>query len=107
MWRTVELANIHNVVLVFEHGCFIVVHVEVIGRTEYGDERGEACCLAFAVHPVTGILGLMGADDRQQVVMRKEITACRVRVEIRAAANAIVAKMFSGTLLRAKVLKGI
>lgn len=34
MRTTIELSNVHNVVLVLEDGGFVVVDVEVVGRGE-------------------------------------------------------------------------
>ena len=72
----------------------IVVHIKVVGGREDSYETWEACCLAFAVHPVPaarfhracaedkktfmscdqvvlspGILGLVRSDDREKVVL--------------------------------------
>ena len=69
MGGTVELADVHHVVLVFQHRrldqqsayCandrldeqyLIVVHVQIVGGREYGNETWEASGLAFAVHSV-------------------------------------------------------
>ena len=38
MWTAVELSDIHDVILVFEHGSLVVVHVQIIGSREDGDE---------------------------------------------------------------------
>ena len=37
MFYCVELADIHHIVLVFQHGSFVPVHVKVIGGREDGD----------------------------------------------------------------------
>lgn len=66
--RTVELADVHHVVLILQHRrldehngymqpslneqYLIVVHVEIVGCREDGYETWEASGLAFAVHPV-------------------------------------------------------
>ena len=39
MRRTVELAYVHHVVLVFEYGRFVIVDVEIVGRRENGYQR--------------------------------------------------------------------
>lgn len=52
MRRAVELADVHHVVLVLEDGCLIVVHVEVVGRREDGDQRREARVLRLLVHAI-------------------------------------------------------
>ena len=50
--RAVELADVHHVVLVLEDGSLVVVHVQVVGRREYGDQRREARVLRLLVHAV-------------------------------------------------------
>jgi hypothetical protein len=49
----VELANVHDVVLVLEDRSLVVVDVEVVGSREDGHDRGESSRLGLAVHPVT------------------------------------------------------
>ncbi len=42
MRRAVELADVHDVVLIAQHSALVVVGVEVVGRAEQRDHRGEA-----------------------------------------------------------------
>jgi SepF-like predicted cell division protein (DUF552 family) len=51
--RAVELADVHDVVLVLEHGGLVVVNVEVVGRREDRHDGGETGRLRLAVHAVT------------------------------------------------------
>ena len=37
----------------------VVVHIEIVGRREDGDERREPSCLAFSVHSVARVLCLV------------------------------------------------
>ena len=62
MGTAVELTDVHHIVLVLEHGSLVVVHIEIVGSREDGDERREACCLAFPVHSVAGVLSLVCPD---------------------------------------------
>lgn len=106
MRGTVELANIHNVVFVFENGRFVVVHVQVVGCRENGDEAGETGRLTLAVHTVAGVLRLVRADDGQQVVFLQEVAARVITVEIGASSDRVVGEVF-GVLLVAEVFERV
>ena len=73
--RAVELANVHNVVLVLQHGGLVVVNVEVVGRGENGHNTRESGRPGLAVHAVTSILGLVGADDGEEVILLQEVAS--------------------------------
>lgn len=130
--RTVELSDVHNIVLIFENGSLVVVYVEVVGSREDGHDRWETCRLGFAVHPVAVrrnearqgvgkygaqrlmcpsscspcILCLVGANDGQQIVALEELTCCLVCEEIRASSDVVVNEALI-CLFGAKVFKGI
>ena len=53
----------------------VVVDVEVVWRRENGDEGGESGGLALAVHAVARVLGLVRADDGEEVVLLQEVAA--------------------------------
>ena len=53
MRTTIELSNVHNVVLVLEDGGFVVVDVEVVGRGEDRHNRWESCSLCLSVHTIS------------------------------------------------------
>ena len=93
MGRTIELADVHDVALIFEHSCFVIVDVEVVGSGEDGHNRWEACRFGLAIHAiprcinvrirlafrgeyenVPSILSLMRPDDGKQVVPLEELT---------------------------------
>ena len=69
----VELSNVHDVALILEDSCLVVVHIEVVGCGEDGHDGGETCCLCFAVHTVAGVLGFVCADDGEEVVAFEEL----------------------------------
>ena len=63
MWCAIELPNIHDVVLVLQYGCFVVIDVEVVRCAEDGHDAREACGSRFAVHSIAGILSFVCSDD--------------------------------------------
>jgi len=56
----------------------VVVHVEIVGRAEDGDERWEARRLRLSVHAISGVLSLVRPYDAEQIVVLQEVAACRV-----------------------------
>jgi len=66
---TVELSDVHHIVLILQHCRLIVVHIKIVGGREDGDETWEASCLAFAVHPVPSVLSLVRPNDGEKVVL--------------------------------------
>ena len=74
----VELADVHNVVLILEYRCLVVVHVEVVWRTEDGHDTGEASRPCFPIHSVPSVLRFVRTDDRKQVVLFEESACGRV-----------------------------
>ena len=54
MRSAIELSNIHDIAFVFEHGCFVIVDIEIIRRRENSHNRREAGGLGFPVHPISG-----------------------------------------------------
>jgi hypothetical protein len=75
MRRTVELPDIHDIVLVFENRRLVVVDVEVIWCREYRHDRREAGCFGFPIHPVASVLSLVCTDDREQVIALQKLTS--------------------------------
>ena len=49
----VELPDVHDVVLILEHGSLVVVDIEIVGGTEDGHDGGESSRLCLAVHSVS------------------------------------------------------
>ena len=74
----VELSDVHNIVLVLEHGSFVVVDVEVVWRRENGHNTRETGRSRLTVHSVSGILRFVRSDYGQEVVLLKESAGCRV-----------------------------
>ena len=69
MRGAVELPDIHDVVLIFQHGSFVVVHIEVVRSTEDRHHTGETGRPRLSIHAVTGILRLVGSYDGQKVIL--------------------------------------
>ena len=82
MGCAVELPDVHDVVLVLENGSLIVVHVEVVRRTEDGHDTGETSGSCFPIHSVSSILRFVRTNDRKQVVLFEEGARGGVREEV-------------------------
>ena len=83
MRTAVELADVHHIVLVLEHGSLqeeskvsparvqpgtwlthlVIVHIQIVWSREDGDERREPRGLAFSVHSVARVLCLVCPDN--------------------------------------------
>lgn len=99
MRRAVELSNIHHVILVLEHRCFVIVDIEVIGRAEDGHHTGESCRPGLAIHPITCILSLVCSNNREQIILLQEGTCRWIREEVGTAPNVVVDEILSCLLL--------
>lgn len=64
MGRAIELTDIHNIVLVLQNGGFVVVDIEVVRGTENCHNTRKTSCSGFAIHSISSVLCLMGANDR-------------------------------------------
>ena len=106
VWAAVELSDVHHIILVLEHRSFVVVHIQIVGSGENCYQRWESGGLAFSVHSVSCILGLVRPDDGQKVVLLQEITACCIAIEVRTASHGVVAEVLR-VLLTAKVFQRI
>lgn len=82
MRSAVELSDVHNIVLVLKDRCLVVVDIEIVGCAEDGHDTGEACRPGFAIHAVAGILGLVRADNGEEVVLLEEVAGGRVGEEV-------------------------
>ena len=60
-----ELSNVHNVVLILQDCCLVIVHIQVVRCAEYGHDTGETSRPRLPVHAVPGILGFVCSDDRE------------------------------------------
>ena len=99
MWRAIELSNVHDIVLVLEDSCLVVVDIEVIWCGEDGHDRRESSSSRLSVHAVSGILGLVSTDDRKEVVFLEEVAGGWVGEEVGTAANVVVDKVFGSLFL--------
>jgi hypothetical protein len=93
------LSDVHDVVLILQNSSLIVIHIQVVGGAEYGHNTRESCSPSFAVHTISGILGFVGTNNRQEIVLLKERARCRVREKIRAPSHVIVNKEVISLLL--------
>ena len=82
MRSAVELSDVHNVILVFEDGGLVVVNVEIVRGGEDGHNTREARGSRLAIHAVASILGLVGSNDREKVVLFQKGTGGRIREEV-------------------------
>lgn len=67
MGCTIELSDVHHVAFVFEHGCFVVIHVQIIRCRKDGHDRGETSRFGLAIHAIA-------ADDESDM----EFDLCRI-----------------------------
>ena len=67
--RRVELANVHDVVLVLHDRRLVLVDVEIVRRGEDGDQRGKTGLGGLFVHPIANVLRFVGANDRQYLII--------------------------------------
>jgi len=104
--RAVKLADVHDVVLVFQHGSLVVVDVKIVWGREHGDEGGEAGVSAPLVHAVARVLRLVRADDGEELVLLQEIAHGVVAVVVGAATGVVVREQILMGL-RAVVFEGI
>ena len=99
MRSAVELADVHDIVLILENGGFIVVDVEVVGSAEDSHNGGEASGTRLAVHSVASILSLVGADDGEKIVLFQKCTGGRIREEVGAATDVVMNEELRSLLL--------
>ena len=99
MGRAVELSNVHDIIFVFQNSSLVVVQIEVIRCAENCHDARKPGSTSLSVHTVSSILGLVSANDREQVVLLKESTCRRIGKEVRAAPNTVVDKIIRRSLL--------
>ena len=97
--KPTELSDVHNVVLVLEYCCFVVVDIKVVWRAEYRHDTWETSRPRLSIHAVTSILRLMSADNGKQIILLQECTCCWVRKEVGTTSNVVVDKIFLRLLL--------
>lgn len=49
----VELSNVHDIIFVFQHSGFVVVHIKVIGGGENSHHWRKRGCLALSIHTIS------------------------------------------------------
>jgi hypothetical protein len=101
-----KLSDIHDVVLVLQNCGLVVVNVKIIGRAEYGHDARESRRPGLAIHPITSVLGFVGAYDRQKVVLLEECACSRIGEEVRASSHMIMDEKL-GRLFLSKFLQRI
>lgn len=52
MIHGIKLPDIHDVVLVLQHGSLVPVHIQIVGGREYCNESREPSGLALTIHLV-------------------------------------------------------
>ena len=52
--RAVKLSDIHDIVLIFQNGCFVVVHVQIVWRRENCHDCRELGSSSLTVHAISG-----------------------------------------------------
>jgi hypothetical protein len=95
----VELPYVHNVVLVLQYSCLVVVDIKVVGSTEYRHDTREAGRSSLSVHAIPRILGFVSADNRQKIVLFQKGASSGIREEVRATPDVVVNEVFPGLLL--------
>ena len=78
MWGAIELSDVHNIVLILQHCCFVVIDVKVVRCRENGHNAGKSGSSSLSVHTVASILSFVGSDNREQIVLLQERASCRV-----------------------------
>ena len=61
-----RVCSLYHIALCFrvrEDCHLVIVHIQVVGSREDGDQGREPRGLALSVHSVAGVLGFMGAND--------------------------------------------
>lgn len=71
-FKLTELPDIHDIVFVLENSSLVVINIKVVWRTEDGHNTGEPSRPGLPVHSVARILGLVGTNDGQEVVLFEE-----------------------------------
>ena len=102
----VELSDVHDVVFILQHRGLVVVYVKVIGCAENGHDTGESRRPRFSVHAITGVLGFMGSNNRQEVVFLEERACGRIGEEVGATSDVVVQEEL-GCFFLPKLLEGI
>lgn len=90
MGCAVELSDVHDIVLVLQDRSLVIVYVEVVRGREDGHHTRKACGPCLAVHSIASILGFVGPDNGEKVVLFEEVAGGRIRKEVGAASNVVM-----------------
>ena len=82
MWSAVELADIHDVVLVLKHRSFVVVDIEIVRCAENGHNAWKTRRSCFSVHPIACILSFVRPDYGQQIILFQKRTCGGIREKV-------------------------
>jgi hypothetical protein len=88
--KLTKLPDVHNIVLVLQNGCLVVVHIQVVRSAEDSHDTWKTSRPSLPVHAVSGILSLVRANNREQVVLFEERASGGIREKVRAASNVVV-----------------
>ena len=70
-----EVPDCDVLVLILDHRTAIVVHVQIVRRTEYRDHRWKLLPCRFAMHRVSSVLGLVPTENSQELIALQKL-AC-------------------------------
>jgi hypothetical protein len=74
----IELPDLHNIFLILQYDRFIVVDAKVVRSTEYRHNTREAGRSSLPKHTIASILGFVGANDGQKVVLFEKDASGRI-----------------------------
>lgn len=84
------MPNVHDIILVLQHCCLVIVHIQIVRRRKDCHDTWEPGRLGLSVHPVPSVLRLMCTNDGKQVIFLKERAGGRIREKVRTSTDIIV-----------------
>lgn len=106
MGSPTELANVHHVILILQHRCFVIIDVQIVRSTEDGHDARKSSCPRLSIHSIAGILRLMSSNYGEKIILLKKGTGSGVGEEIRASSDVIMNEVF-GCLFLTKILQRV
>ena len=88
-----KLSNVDDIILVFKHSSIIAMYIKVVWSAEDGHDTRKPGSWRPPIHAVSSILGLVCANDREQVVLLEKGARRRIGKEVGATSKAVVDKM--------------